>query len=268
MAIAFIAFAAHLQYRTKQKLNNFFKQNNNLANNYVELQSNCELLELRQKAHLKSTKSIVHDLRGPIAGIISASRLIQMDGNFSEDEEKLLKLIEESGTSAAALLNELLTTEKEVELAKERSDLYEILDTCTYLLNFQAAEKSQKIILEGNRIQLLVNKEKIKRVIINLVSNAIKFSFENTNINVGLNTTENEAIISVKDEGLGISNLISHNIFSKTTKAQRLGTANEESFGLGLSISKEIVEEHGGRIWFENNKSSGSTFFIALPLSA
>ena len=63
MAIVFIAFAVHLSYRTKQKLQNFYKQNNQLANNYIELQNNCQLLEQRQKEYLKASKTIVHDLR-------------------------------------------------------------------------------------------------------------------------------------------------------------------------------------------------------------
>lgn len=107
------------------------------------------------------------------------------------------------------------------------------MDNCTYLLNFQAAEKSQRITLEGNPVQLFINKEKNRRVIINLFSNAIKFSFENASISVGLNEVGNEAVISIQDQGMGIPNIISHNIFDGSTKIKRVGTANEQSFGLG-----------------------------------
>lgn len=268
MAIVFIAFAIHLQYRTRQKIQHFYKQNNEFANSYVELQNNCHLLEQGQMEHLRATRSIIHDLRSPIAGIVSASKLMQMDGTRTEDDEKLLSLIEKSGSSASVLIGEILNGKTELQRATEPSDLYEILDTCTYLLNFQATEKSQKIILEGNPIRLFINKEKIRRVIINLVSNAIKFSFENSCISVGLHKVNNKAVISIQDQGMGIPNIIGQNIFEGSIKNGRLGTANEESFGLGLSISKQIVEEHGGRIWFENNNSRGSTFFVALPLIA
>lgn len=108
-----------------------------------------------------------------------------MDGTYSKEDQKLLSLIEESGSSASISINEILNGKAELKLAKERSDLFEILDNCTYLLNFQAAEKSQRITLKGNPVQLFINKEKIRRVIINLVSNAIKFSFENASISVG-----------------------------------------------------------------------------------
>ncbi|WP_316737733.1 HAMP domain-containing sensor histidine kinase [Pedobacter aquatilis] len=266
-SVIFIVFAIHLHVRKMQKLQQYYRHTNELANSYVELQNNCELLEQLQKAHINKAKAIVHDLRGPISGIISASQLLQIACEKGSEDEKLLTLIEDSGTSAALLVNELLSSETQLQLAKERSDLYEILNACTHLLNFQAAEKSQKITLQGNPIQLFVNKEKIRRVIINLVSNAIKFSFENSNINIGLNQVNNEVVISVEDQGVGIPSIISQDIFNNSSNKQRLGTANEESFGLGLSISKQIVEEHGGRIWFENNKSSGSTFFFALPLT-
>lgn len=95
MAIVFIVFTVHLSYRTKQRLQNFYKQNNQLANNYIELQNNCQLLEQRQKEYLKASKTIVYDLRSPIAGIVSAAQLLLMDGTYSKEDEKLLSLIEE-----------------------------------------------------------------------------------------------------------------------------------------------------------------------------
>jgi len=67
---------------------------------------------------------------------------------------------------------------------------------------------------------------------------------------------------------MGIPNTISQNIFENSVMGRRPGTANEKSFGLGLSTSKQIVEEHVGRIGFENNKPTGSTFFVALTLTA
>jgi len=72
--------------------------------------------------------------------------------------------------------------------------------------------------------------------------------------------------ISVKDHGIGIPPEMKDKIFDMFTEAKRSGTAGEQSFGLGLAISKQIVEAHGGRIWFESRQGKGTTFFIDLPI--
>jgi signal transduction histidine kinase len=73
--------------------------------------------------------------------------------------------------------------------------------------------------------------------------------------------------ISVKDDGIGILPEMQEKIFDLFTEAKRPGTAGEQSFGLGLAISRQIVEAHGGKIWFENNPNKGTTFFVDLPIN-
>lgn len=268
LVLLFNAVAIFLHFRTKGNIFIFNKHNNHLANSYVELQYNCQVLEQKQKEHALMMRVLAHDLRGPVSGIISASSLMLMNTDRSEEDIKFLELIKESGNSSWTLVDELLNTDSKKKLEKEQIDLYEILSACTYLMKFQAAKKSQQITLSGGHMELLLNKEKIRRVVINLVTNAIKFSFEHTKINIELTEVENEAIISIQDQGIGVPNGLGNNIFNGSPADSRTGTANEQSFSLGLAVSKQIVEEHNGRIWFENNQPSGSTFFIALPLSA
>ncbi|MCY1228904.1 Sensor protein kinase WalK [compost metagenome] len=78
---------------------------------------------------------------------------------------------------------------------------------------------------------------------------------------------EHDIRILVKDEGIGIPPEMSEKIFDLFTEAKRPGTAGEQPFGMGLAISKQIVEAHKGRIWFENNEARGTTFIVDLPFS-
>jgi signal transduction histidine kinase len=114
----------------------------------------------------------------------------------------------------------------------------------------------------------MANGEKILRVINNLIVNAIKFSPENKSIDVSLRSNSHSALISIKDEGVGIPAEIKDMIFDAFTLAKRTGTSGEQPFGLGLSISRQIVEAHGGRIWFTSEMGQGTTFFVELPLAA
>jgi signal transduction histidine kinase len=113
--------------------------------------------------------------------------------------------------------------------------------------------------------ELLISREKIWRVMSNLISNAIKFSPQGSAINVKIEDYGNEVEISVKDHGIGIPDAIKDKVFNIFTEAKRTGTAGEKSFGLGLSICRQIIENHQGKIWFKSDDKKGTTFFVRLP---
>ena len=97
-----------------------------------------------------------------------------------------------------------------------------------------------------------------------LLVNAIKFSRANATIRVTVSESEKEVTIAIHDEGIGIPPAIAKQVFDPFTSAKRKGTAGEQTYGLGLYICKQIVEAHGGQIWFESEEEKGSTFFIRL----
>ena len=103
-------------------------------------------------------------------------------------------------------------------------------------------------------------------MISNLVANAIKFSPTGAIINVKMEHDANRVLIEVSDHGIGIPAELHDKIFDMFTEAKRPGTAGEQAFGLGLAISKQIVEAHGGKIWFESDPMKGTTFFVDLPV--
>jgi signal transduction histidine kinase len=113
-----------------------------------------------------------------------------------------------------------------------------------------------------------VSREKIWRVVSNLLVNAIKFSPEGSAIEVRMQQQENSVVICIQDHGIGIPEKLKAKVFNMFTDARRTGTMGEQSFGLGLAISRQIVEAHGGEIWFESIVGQGTTFYVKLPWSA
>jgi signal transduction histidine kinase len=191
------------------------------------------------------------------------------DDDYTEEQKELINLINETSNNSLELINEILevANNDSAQLNKELVEINSLISRSAELLRFKAAEKNQEIKLDllENPEELLISREKIWRVIGNLISNAIKFSPVNGIIYVKISADKNMVKIAVKDDGIGIPENLKDKIFNMFTEAKRPGTAGEKSFGLGLSISKQIIENHEGKIWFENNDDKGTTFYIILP---
>jgi signal transduction histidine kinase len=109
----------------------------------------------------------------------------------------------------------------------------------------------------------------VNTVIRNLVSNALKFTFRNGIVEIGLSDPERmkskEICIYIKDNGIGMDENMISKLFKIDQNVSRLGTEKEPSTGLGLLLCKEFVEKHGGKIWVESEEGKGSTFFFTIP---
>ena len=228
------------------------------------------LKELKQNSQEKDRilRTVAHDLRNPIGGIVSLTNAMLDDG-FTEEQKTLLKLVNDTSNNSLELINEILeaTNISAASINKEPVEINSLVNNSVEILSFKAAEKDQHIITEllDYPKQLYISQEKIWRVISNLISNAIKFSPNNADIKVKVANSNNEVKISVSDNGIGIPDDIKNDVFNIFTNAKRPGTAGEKSFGLGLSICQQIMENHNGKIWFESNSDKGTTFFISLP---
>src|SRR5690606_15264878 len=110
-----------------------------------------------------------------------------------------------------------------------------------------------------------VDDHKFMQVINNLISNAIKFTFDGGIISVSIEEKQDSVLFTVADNGIGIPPKYHNGLFERFTEARRLGLKDEPSTGLGMSIIKTIVEWHNGRIWFDSKENEGSSFFIELP---
>lgn len=234
----------------------------------LHLQKALNALEQSQAENSRMMHVVAHDLRNPIGAISSAaSMLLEKDG-LSDDERKMLDLIGKSATDSLGLVTDLLEVNKQLaDMPKDTLDLDELLRYCVDLMQSKAAAKKQRITLHSRAVVVVANREKLWRVASNLIANAIKFSPPGKLIDVSLNVNPGNVRISVKDQGIGIPEHLGSKIFDMFTEAKRPGTDGEQPFGLGLAISKHIVEAHGGRIWFESDavQKAGTTFFVELP---
>jgi len=215
-------------------------------------------------------RTVAHDLRNPIGGIASLTAMMA-DDEYTDDQKELINLVKETSVNSLELINEILeaTNLTSVELNLEQVEINSLVNNSVELLRFKAAEKGQKILLDilDKQQELYISREKIWRVISNLISNAIKFSPTGGTIHVKVAEVNTKIIIAVKDNGIGIPDKLKDQVFNMFTSAQRPGTLGEKSFGLGLSICRQIMDKHHGRIWFESDTNIGTTFFISLPIS-
>jgi len=217
---------------------------------------------------IRLLRIVAHDLKNPISAIQALSTLLINDHIPLDDDYDTLKLIRRSSEKLSGIIHDVLSVK--INKKTNNSDLTfvyieELLKESVSLLQYRAIEKKQVIELDCScNKKIMINRDRIWRVINNLVVNAIKFSHEHSCILVGCKIVENNVIISVKDFGIGIPESLNANLFELSSKSKREGTLGEDTYGLGLFISKEIIEEHGGKIWFES-VDQGSTFTFSIP---
>lgn len=247
--------------RLNDKVN---EQNKQLASTMADLrQSN---LDKDRILHV-----VAHDLRSPVGAITMMAALIK-DSDDEAERNNLLELISSSCQSQLALISELMEfneKDKGDHEPAEKFDVSDIARQSVSLLRFKAGEKEQDITIHTPIQSIPVNarKEKINRVFNNLITNAIKFSPRGGVIDVSVYADGGKVVAAVKDRGLGIPQKNRDKVFDAFTTAKRTGTAGEKSFGLGLSICRQIVEADGGTIWFDSEEGKGSTFYVELPLA-
>ena len=268
--ILIIAFLVYINWqRSKNSINELKKLNDQINEQNETLEKTLARLEHSSNEKDRILRAVTHDLRNPIGGIASVSGLMLSSGKITAEQTEMLSLIENTCNDSLILINELLDAAEGNHLEstkKQWVDLNSVLTNNADLLQFKAQEKNQLIITElpGEHEDVFINREKIGRVISNLISNAIKFSPAGTDILIKAVNSGDKIIISVRDQGIGIPDNIKDNIFDMFTTAKRPGTSGEKPFGLGLYISSQIIKAHSGRLWFENNPEGGATFFIEL----
>lgn len=249
------------------------KKNHRIATLQNEqLQQTLSELERVNKNYIRIMRIMAHDLRNPLSGMTGLAAMLYEEDDFTEDSKQMLKLIETTGIHSMEMINELLKTglgDENEKVEMENFDLTSLLYDSIELLQFKANDKQQQIIFESDNKPVFaeINHEKIWRVVNNLIVNAIKFSHVGDTIKVAITHNETHLLISVADNGIGIPAHQKDSVFEMFTPAKKVGTDGEQPFGLGLSISKKIVETHKGHIWFTNNVGTGTIFYIDLPLT-
>lgn len=266
---AVILIAAYFMLRTTSKLKKIKKKYSRQSNQTAQLIETITRTERINENYLRIMRALAHDLRTPLGGITGLAGILLGEEEFSEDSRRMLELIASTGSHSLEMVNELLKSglDHYEPIVLVQTDLKSLLFDSVELLQHQANEKQQIIIFEhlGDNLTAPINYEKIWRVFNNLIVNAIKFSYVGGEIRVSINDDKDYIEVSVKDRGIGISTHDQKAAFEMFTPIKREGTNGEKPFGIGLAISKRIVEQHEGNIRVTSSPDSGTVFYVKLP---
>lgn len=232
---------------------------------------NNQSLEKLNKEKDKMLRVVAHDLRNPIAAVYSLGELKLTDKTEAGEVEDWI-LVRQACRGALDLIEEMLEVTAMEDLNRrgttERVSVNQICTDAIRLIKYRADEKEIQLVFKAlpKDQKIGVMPERIRRAIINLLTNAIKFSRSGSTVTVQTELNEKGVLISVQDQGIGIPEAFRDKIFESFTTVKRKGTLGEGTYGLGLSIVREIVEAHQGELWYISSEGKGSTFFIQLRL--
>ncbi|MDQ1090389.1 signal transduction histidine kinase [Siphonobacter sp. SORGH_AS 1065] len=268
LTILSIAFLVYRNWKNAQRnVAELTLLNEEIARQNTVMIDTVKALEESQQQNQQMMKIVAHDLRNPIGAVHSATQLLLYDGHYTEEQLELLNLIQTASMNATSLISQLLQVNMNAnqDIQKEEVQLRELLSSSVNMLRHKADDKQQIISLNTPEVTIRADREKVFRVIGNLLGNAIKFSDVGETIHITVEELPHDVIISVQDRGIGIPESLQKHIFEFFTTAKRAGTSGEQPFGLGLAICRQIVMAHGGQIWFNSIENQGTQFFVKLP---
>jgi signal transduction histidine kinase len=230
---------------------------------------NDTLLEVEKsnKNYSRILKLLAHDLRNPLSNMEGLLTYLMSNEIFSKEGEEITSLLKNSASDSLQMIDDILYLEfpdsPKRKIQFTEIDLSLIIKECVKLAQFKASEKKINLKLDiPVEATIIGNKQAIQRVILNLLQNAIKFSYPESIVGITIEKKEACVWISVSDTGIGVPKKEQEEIFEFFTKAFKNGTLNEKSNGIGLSLCKQIVQQHNGKIWVESDGIKGSTFYI------
>jgi len=214
-----------------------------------------------------------HDLKNPISSILGFSQLIIKNiHKYNLDKiEQQINIINNSAQHTINLLEEILLWSKsqsgKLPFEPQNTDFRDICnEIINNLSNYAIAKEITVKYFESEKTILFADKNMIKTVLRNLISNAIKFTNKKGQINIYAENNHTKATITVSDNGIGIDKINQQKLWDFSQPITTTGTADEKGTGFGLILCKEFVEKHGGKIWVKSELGKGSDFKFTIPL--
>lgn len=218
--------------------------------------------------------NISHELRTPLNSILGFSDILgaKLYGNLNPKQEEYVNDIKVSATHLLGMINGILDMSKieanAIKIVKSTFWISRAVDEVANILSPLADRKHIRIEKQMNAdFEVFADYQKIQQILYNLVSNAIKFSPENGQVDILATCNNNSFKLVVHDNGIGIDEKYHGKIFAKFVQLDSAYTKKESSTGLGLTITKELVELHGGKISLVSEVNNGSTFIVEIPLN-
>jgi len=240
---------------------------------FHEIEDKSHQLEAASRHKSEFLANMSHELRTPLNAIIGFSEILaeKMFGDINEKQAEYLQDILESGRHLLFLINDILDLSKieagRMELELAEFDLPTAIENSLILVRERASRRGIRLgSTVDERLGMFSGDErKVKQVLLNLLSNALKFTPEGGQIDVGARLDGDMAEVSVADTGIGIAPEDQAAVFEEF---RQVGTADKkaEGTGLGLALSRKFIELHGGKIWVTSRLGEGSTFTFTLPL--
>ncbi|RHJ90397.1 hybrid sensor histidine kinase/response regulator [Bacteroides sp. AM07-16] len=220
---------------------------------------------------------IAHDLRSPLGSLkmMNNAILMMVDKEKVGDEVyEMLQMMNKTSEEIFLLLDNLLKWAKnrlnKQKIYKQQTDINTIIESTVDMYIPMATQKKVSISLEGLDKELMgsVDIDMLKTITRNIISNALKFSFDGGTITVSTKVDGEYVIVSIKDTGKGIKKEDQQKLLNQSTHFTTYGTNNEKGSGLGLMLCKDFVELHDGKLWFESEEGKGTTFYFSLKLQS
>ncbi len=280
--------------------------NRELLSQQQELAKSHQRLEEISRTKSDFLANMSHELRTPLNSVIGFSEILQdrMFGPMNDKQLEYINNILTSGKHLLSLINDILDLAKvesgKMEIEPDRFQLHHLLSSSLIMLREKAIKKSLGLSLEIEPeadIEIEADERKLKQIMFNLIANALKFTNNGGKITIRARLIQDTQLcrlpqpvpnqphlltadaaestvrdtnrfieISVEDTGIGIKSENIPKLFHGYTQISSGYVKNHEGTGLGLALTKRLVELHGGRIWIESEYGKGSTFFFTLPL--
>lgn len=233
-----------------------------------------EVLADRLKSEFIATAS--HELRTPLTSIRGYVDLLLLGtlGALSQSQSEFLKIVKNNVARLVELIDDLLDVSKveagEIRLRREPTDLAEIFYEVGESLYSQFTERSISLAIDVQEglPRIMADRQRLRQIAVNLVSNACKYTPVGGHVDVRLRNGGMRLRVEVSDTGVGISEEARRYIFTPFFRADNPLRDEVGGTGLGLSITKRLIELHGGEIWFDTHEGQGTTFSFVLPLDA
>jgi PAS domain S-box-containing protein len=236
-----------------------------------EVEDSYHRLQKVDKMRTELIDVAAHELRTPLTSIKAYINLMETGhvGQFDDNEKPTLKDMTNNINNLNALINDMLdytrTEGKLLELSLIKSSLTELVEEVVN--NFKTIANTQNISLiltPSLDIDVPMDREMMKKVLVNLIGNAIKYSSEGGRVTISIRDGKKQVVVSVKDTGIGIKKDELPYVFERFYMGDTSLTREKDQMGFGLSIARSIIEKHFGKIWVESEHGKGSTFYFSI----
>ncbi len=237
-----------------------------LQEGYIEIRESNKKLEQAEKIKTKFLSHVSHELRTPLNSILGFSEMLEngIAGKLNEKQTEYISDIKVSGIKLLEMINEILDMSKieagAMKLNLKKFETSQVSDEVINIIKPLILKKKLKFVNKTHNFEIIADYQKIQQILFNLLSNAIKYTSKNITLEIKKNKCDFQ--ITVEDDGIGISKENQSKIFEKF---EQISQGQSSSTGLGLTITRELVKLHNGKIKVKSSEEKGAKFIVTIP---